>query len=343
MFINLKFIGGNMVKFNLVPKLVFLGLLVKFWGIPHTIASSDVDCKSSDFEVTRRGGSSSSEISIIDRPDAIFTSGMSTEAFLTHLSAVVEGNAMEPSQKSIDLHRQILDGIVRYTVSTLNTLSPAAPESRVIVGKLINIWLLHRSLPAGCNWLNFVKDENGKKLPKNEAIQYLIGERGVITVEFTPAGRSVLTGSRRGTTLQSLTELFCTAAANFQAALLIEKGFVQEQRNLLARTREAFFVGSRRELSMFDVLDAALTAAIEQQSARGDLVERVARIEGRLDTLEKYLQTPVTLGVNVVFNLWGRFPLHKKIEALWKRMPGHETIEETVMGIPVLGDALLAL
>jgi hypothetical protein len=360
MFINLKSIGGNMVKFNLVTKLIFLGVLVKFLSIPHAVASSDFgDRKSS--EIVCRGRSSSSEVAIIDKPDAIFTSGMSTEKFLEDLSKLVNGNAMEPSQESTNLHRQILDGIVRYAVSTLNTLTHETPESRVLVGKLINFWLLHRNLPAGCNWLNFVEDENGKKLLKNEAIKYLIGEKGVVTLGLTSISeRLALIGSRRGTTLLSLTELFCTASANFEAALRSEKGFVQEQRNLLAKEAgPIFFAGGRQKLSLFDVLDAALTrAAIEQQSARGDIARisekleshdrDIAKLQGQMDVMFRYADTllrrPVTYiiytAVGTVAYSWSWVPFHGTIENICGYLPYNGTIKNAVMGIPVLGDAL---
>lgn len=352
-----------MVKFNLVTKLIFLGVLVKFWGIPHASNPSlEEDHKSSGFEVARRGRSSSSGIAIIDRPDAIFDLDVSTVEVLRHLSMSVNGNAGEPSQESTDLHMQSLDGIVRYAVCRLNTIkNPEAPQSLVLVGKLVNFWLLHRNLPAGCNWLNFVEDENGEKLQKNEAIKYLIGEKGVVTLGLTSISeRLALIGSRRGTTLLSLTELFCTASANFEAALRSEKEFVQEQRNLLAKEAgPIFFAGGRQKLSLFDVLDAALTrAAIEQQSTKSDIARisekleshdrEIAKLQGQMDVMFRYADTllrrPVTYIVHTAVGTaaysWSWVPFHGTIESICGRLPYNGIIREAVMGIPVLGDAL---
>ncbi len=61
-----------------------------------------------------------------------------------------------------------------------------------------------------------------------------------------------------------------------------------------------------------------------------------------METLERFLQMPVTLGINVVVNLWSLVPF----KGLWNYIPGrslNERAKRVVRRTPLFGNALSSL
>lgn len=326
------------MKFNLLLKIVFLGLLVKFGTVSCT--SMEVyESKSDDGrEVVIRGGGAGDALAT-RWSDSLSDQRVSMGQFLTALSTEVGGGDARPSFENSAKLIRIINGLVGHTVRRLNEINdPSNLESLLLVARLVSVWFCD-GLPTSCTWLSVVVDGDGSRLSKPEALNHLMGEGGVVTGALDSIdSRRVLVDSQRGTTIFSLARIFAAAAANFDATLLGEREFRKKRRSL---PQSKVFACGARDLSMFDVLDGALiSAAMAQQHAGGDLAQRVARLEGRLDTLEKCLEGPFKFGVNIVVNLWGWVPGHERIGGLWGYVPYNKAIEGAVMGIPVLGNAL---
>lgn len=349
-----------MLKINLMLKLVFLGLLVKFGNV--SCASFDHESKSDDGrEVAIRGGGAGAGDALAIWSDSLSDPRVSMGQFFAALSTEVGGGDARPSFENSAKLIRIINGLVGHTVRRLNAINdPSNLESLLLVARLVSVWFCD-GLSTSCTWLSVVEAEDGSRLSKPEALSHLMGEGGVVTRALDSIdSRRVLVDSRRGTNIFRLSEMFGAAAANFDATLLGEREF-RRGRRLLSQSRA--FAGGTGEISMLDVLDGALIrAATVQQSAGGDIArrverledsrgndaQRIAKLEGQMDVMLRYidglLRRPVTSIVNVAVYSWSWVPGHKGIQRigshLWQWVPCHERITGVVTGIPLLGGAL---
>ena len=224
-----------MLRINLVLRFVFLGLLVKFGDVSY--ASFEDDCKSSK-EISHRGRSaivSDSEASFCDNLSA--QHALSIGQMLGTVSNAVCGNDCAPTREDLAKHRKIANRFVKGSIARLNEIKdPANPDFLLTVGQLVSFWLLDIGIPVSSNWLSFVVDESGQRLSKAGALNYLIGNGGVVNSALSSISKNEpLIDSGRGTNIFRLSEIFFDAAKNFDAALRRDQEFRLGQCTLLYR------------------------------------------------------------------------------------------------------------
>ncbi len=344
----------NMLKINFLLKFVFLGLLVKF---------GNVSCASFEEEESKVAfhGDGASDVNAVVRLSSL-SDDMSIGDLLSNLSDMVCGNDCVPTRENLANHRRVANSLVKNVIATLNYIrDPAAQEFLLIVGRLVNFWLLDIGIPVSSNWLSFVVDENGQRLSKADALKYLIGDDGVVSSALNSIRKKeAIIDSRRGTNIFRLSEMFFEAAKNFDAALNIDREFRLAQCTYLDRACNGT-VFSEQDLYLFNVLDEALIcSATAQQLAGGDIArrvdrlednraddaQRIAKLEGQMGIVLKdrdsFFQPPITFIVSIAFFRPFKPFTFGLIGAADYVCPGYikEPFKWVVMGVPLLGRAI---